>query len=198
MPVVGGIDIHRAQLTFDYVDLDTGEVVRGRIAPADREQLRPWLDRFAGRPEVAFALEGCTGWRYVVEELQRAGVDAHVAEPAETAARRGPKRRAKTDRSDARLLRELLTEGRIPESWIPPQPVLEARALVRLYKDLLDERTGWLQRVHASLFHMGVPDWTSPRCRRPGGSASPRRSCPRPPAPPSMSGCARSTGSPRR
>lgn len=49
-------------------------------------------------------------------------------------------------------------EQRIPESWIPPQPVLEARALVRLYKDLLDERTGWLQRVHASLFHMGVPE----------------------------------------
>src|SRR4051812_50217323 len=61
-------------------------------------------------------------------------------------------------RSDAQLLRELLLEGRIPESWIPPTPVLEARALVRLYKDLLDERTGWLQRVHASLFHLGAPD----------------------------------------
>jgi transposase len=35
---------------------------------------------------------------------------------------------------------------------------LEARALVRLYKDLLDERTGWLQRVHAGLFHMGAPE----------------------------------------
>jgi transposase len=156
--IVGGIDIHRAQLTFDYVDLDSGEVFRGRIAPADRAQLRQWLDRFIERTDVAFALEGCTGWRYVVEELHRAGITAHVAEPAETAARRGPKRRAKTDRSDAQLLRDLLLEGRIPESWIPPQPVLEARALVRLYKDLLDERTGWLQRVHASMFQMGVPD----------------------------------------
>ena len=158
MAVVGGIDIHRAQLTFDYVDVDSGEVVRGRIAPADREQLRRWLRRFAGHVGVSFALEGCTRWRYVVEELQRAGITAHVAEPAETAARRGPKRRAKTDRSDAQLLRDLLLEGRIPESWIPPQPVLEARALVRLYKDLLDERTGWLQRVHAGLFHDGAPE----------------------------------------
>jgi transposase len=158
VPVVGGIDIHRGQLTFDYVDLNTGEVSRGRIAPADRQRLREWLQRFAGRDEVVFALEGCTGWRYVVEELQHAGVQAHVAEPAETAARRGPKRRAKTDRSDARLLRDLLLDDRIPESWIPPQPVLEARALVRLYKDLLEERTGWLQRVHATLFHLGAPD----------------------------------------
>jgi transposase len=158
MPVVGGIDIHRQQLTFDYVDTDSGESATGRISPADRQCLRAWLGRFAGRPDVAFALEGCTGWRYVVEELMRAGIEVHVAEPAETAARRGPKRRAKTDRTDSRLLRELLTEGRIPESWIPPQPVLEARAVVRLYKDLLDERTGWLQRVQASLFHMGVPE----------------------------------------
>jgi len=158
VPVVGGMDIHRKQLTFDYVDLDNGEVVRGRIAPADRDELREWLERFTARSQVAFAVEGCTGWRYVVEELQRAGVEAHLAEPAETAARRGPKRRAKTDRSDARLLRELLVDGRIPESWIPPEPVLEARVVVRLYKDLLDERTGWLQRVHAGLFHQGVPD----------------------------------------
>src|SRR5438874_2322177 len=39
------MDIHRAQLTFDYVDLDSGEIFRGRIAPADREQLRGWLHR---------------------------------------------------------------------------------------------------------------------------------------------------------
>ena len=25
MPIVGGLDIHRAQITFDYVDLTTGE-----------------------------------------------------------------------------------------------------------------------------------------------------------------------------
>lgn len=52
----------------------------------------------------------------------------------------------------------MLLEQRIPESWALPRPILEARALVRLYKDLLDERTGWLQRVHAGLFHMGAPD----------------------------------------
>ena len=65
MPIVGGLDIHRKQLTFDYLITETGEVKRGQIAPADRAHLRAWLARFAGRDEVAFALEGCTGWRYV-------------------------------------------------------------------------------------------------------------------------------------
>ena len=45
MPIVGGLDIHRKQLTFDYLDTVTGEVKRGQIAPADRVHLRAWLAR---------------------------------------------------------------------------------------------------------------------------------------------------------
>jgi len=86
MTIIGGLDIHRKQLAFDYLDTVTGEVKRGQVAPADRAHLRAWLARFAGRDDVAFALEGCTGWRYVAGELSAAGCAAHVAEPADTAA----------------------------------------------------------------------------------------------------------------
>jgi hypothetical protein len=72
MSVVGGLDIHRKQITFDYVDTETGEVRRGQICPADLEHLAKWLARFAGR-DGHFALEGCTGWRYVAEEILAAG-----------------------------------------------------------------------------------------------------------------------------
>jgi transposase len=106
---------------------------------------------------VLFAVEGCTGWRYVVEEITAAGFEAHLAEPADTQAARGPKRHAKTDRSDARLLRELLQDGRLPESWIAPEVVLEWRERVRVYKSLVDQRTTWVQRIHAELFQHGVP-----------------------------------------
>lgn len=54
-------------------------------------------------------------------------------------------------------LRQLLVRGDLPESWIPPAHVLEARAQVRLYKDLDEERTAWVQRVHACLYHHGAP-----------------------------------------
>lgn len=73
-----------------------------------------------------------------------------------TQAARGPKRRAKTDRSDAALLRELLQRGDLPESWIPPTAVLEWRERVRLYKSLVDQRSVWTQRIHAELFQHGV------------------------------------------
>ncbi len=157
MPIVGGLDIHRKQLTFDYLDTVTGEVKRGQIAPADRVHLRAWLARFAGRDDVAFALEGCTGWRYVAEELAGAGVAAHVAEPADTAFARGRKRHAKTDKTDSRHLRELLAEGRLPECWIPPSRILECRALLETYHDLRAEHTAWVQRIHAVFFHQGAP-----------------------------------------
>jgi transposase len=145
MAIVGGFDVHRAQITFDQVDTDTGE------------NLRKWLEPLAGRSDVAFALEGCTGWRFVAEELARAGIEVHLAEPADTATLRGKKKRAKTDRADARHLRELLLQNRIPESWVAPDHVLEVRALGRLYVGLMDERRQWQQRIHAQLFHQGVP-----------------------------------------
>jgi transposase len=54
-------------------------------------------------------------------------------------------------------LRELLERGELPLSWIPPEHLLELRCRVRLRQTLADERRAWLQRVHAQLFHHGIP-----------------------------------------
>ena len=161
MTIVMGLDVHRQQITFDALDTDTGEIRRGRIRPADRETVRHFLCGFEGQ-QVEAALEATTGWRFVVEELRAAGAGAHLAEPAETRSRRGTKRRAKTDRLDALHLRDLLVEGRLPESWVPPEHLLELRSKVRLRKTLVDERTAWQQRIHAQLFHHGRPQSSGP------------------------------------
>jgi transposase len=55
------------------------------------------------------------------------------------------------------LLRELLMADRIPESWIPPDHLLDLRALVRLRHALVNERGEWQQRIQAVLYHHGVP-----------------------------------------
>src|SRR4249919_1646704 len=152
----GGLDLHRGKITIDVVDTAKGASERGRVAPADRATFRRWLEGFADRP-VELAVEGCTGWRFVVEECAQVGARAHLAEPADVAGLKGRRQHAKTDRLDARHLRELLETGNLPECWIPPGHVLETRAKVRLYKDLLEERCGWQQRIHATLFHLGAP-----------------------------------------
>lgn len=160
MAIVGGQDVHRQQITFDYLDIDTGQVSTGQIPAADRRQFAAWLTRrFSDRADdatIEFSVEGCSGWRYVAEELASAGMVAHLAEPAETADLRGRKKRAKTDRADARHQRDLLLQGRLPTCWIPPSEVLEARALLGCYHDLRPDHTAWLQRIHAVLFHQGA------------------------------------------
>ena len=58
MSIVGAFDVHRRQLTFDYLDTVTGGVQRGRVVPGDRDHLRRWLPRFAGCDDVHFAPGG--------------------------------------------------------------------------------------------------------------------------------------------
>ena len=108
MAIVAGFDVHRAQITFDALDTETGEVTRGRIDSTPAAVGR-WVARFGGR-EIHVAVEACTGWLFVCDALAAAGAVAHLAEPVETRALRGRKRRAKTDREDARWLRT--REGR--------------------------------------------------------------------------------------
>ena len=80
MTIVMGLDQHRAQITAEWLDSETSEVSRGRVAPAHRESVRRFLERFRGQ-ELEAALEATTGWRFVVQELRRAGAVAHLAEP---------------------------------------------------------------------------------------------------------------------
>src|SRR5215211_2393036 len=43
MAIVGGLDIHRRQITYDWVDTDTGQARHGRIQPAPVSSYGPGL-----------------------------------------------------------------------------------------------------------------------------------------------------------
>ena len=47
MVIVAGLDVHRAQITFDALDTETGEVTRGRIDATPAAVAR-WTQRFQG------------------------------------------------------------------------------------------------------------------------------------------------------
>src|SRR3954469_12238426 len=80
--IVMGLDQHRSQITAEWLDTESGEIARARVAPAHREGVRCFLARFGGG-ELEVALEATTGWRFVVEELHAIGAEIHLAEPAE-------------------------------------------------------------------------------------------------------------------
>jgi hypothetical protein len=88
MAIVAGFDVHRAQITFDALDTEMGEITHGRIDSTPAAVGR-WAARFAaGEVKVDVAVEACTGWLFVCDALAaarrdaasgRAGGDARVA-----------------------------------------------------------------------------------------------------------------------
>jgi transposase len=171
--IVAGFDVHRRQITVDALDTVSGELWRGQIQSSEAA-VEEWAGLFAGRV-VHVAVEACTGWLFVCRALERCGAVAHLAEPVETSALRGRKRRAKTGRADARWLRELLVEGRLPEAWIAPEHVRQWRSRARLRNTLVTERTSQTQRIRATLYHH-ADRRRARRSAHAGRSSVPRRS----------------------
>ena len=112
-----GLDQHRAQITADWVDTSTGETWRSRVTPGHRGGVRQFLGRFAGQ-ELEVALEATTGWRFVVEELHAVGARVHLAEPAETSALRGSKKRQ--ERPGGRQASAAAADGRPAPGVVDP------------------------------------------------------------------------------
>jgi transposase len=149
------VDIHKHVFQAAVLDAESGEIVESRFA-ATREALAVWEREWNGKLAVV-AIEATCGWRWVARELQAAGHDVRLAEPAQALALKGKKRRAKTDRLDARWLAMLLAKEMLPTSWLPPEDIQRLRDLTRLRQALRHDRTRWAQRLHAILAHEGWP-----------------------------------------
>ena len=72
MTIVMGLDQHRAQITAEWIDTDTGEITRSRITPAHRDGGRRFCEKFRGQ-QLEVGLEATTGWRFVADELAQVG-----------------------------------------------------------------------------------------------------------------------------
>lgn len=154
--MMAGIDIHKRVLQSAVLEPASGEFTEQRFS--GREGLADWAMRWRGRV-AAVAIEATTGWRWVARELMAAGFEVHLVDPGQAKALRGKKRKAKTDRLDARWLCLLLVRGLLAEceAWLPPAEIQELRDQTRLRKALADDRTRWAQRLHALLTQEGWP-----------------------------------------
>ena len=86
-----------------------------------------------------------------------AGAVPHLAEPVETRALRGSQA-ARQDRSRGRALAARAARRRPVAGGVDPARARPSVALTRarLRHTLIDERTQWMQRIQATLFHHGV------------------------------------------
>ena len=112
---------------------------------------RPGADGFICTAASRESSEHGDGWG------PKLGARVEPAEPAQALALKGKRRRAKTDRLDARWLAMLLAKEMLPVSWLPPEEIQRLRDLTRLRQALRHDRTRWAQRLHAILVHEGWP-----------------------------------------
>jgi transposase len=154
--MMAGIDIHKRVLQSAVLEPAAGEFVEERFS--GREGLADWAMRWRGRVGTV-AIEATTGWRWVARELIAAGFEVHLVDPGQAKALRGKKRKAKTDRLDARWLCLLIARGLLAEAeaWLAPAEIQELRDRTRLRKALADDRSRWAQRLHALLTQEGWP-----------------------------------------
>jgi transposase len=148
-----GVDLHRN--ISHIVALDAGgELVLERRFGNSRSEFARIFGELEPDPiEVAF--EATYGWSWFAELLADAGIPAHMAHPLATKAIASG--RVKNDAVDARTLAHLLRANLLPEAWIAPPDVREARRLVRMRVSLVRMRSRLKAQVHALCADAGVP-----------------------------------------
>jgi transposase len=92
---------------------------------------------------VVVGIEATGAMQWFLELLEELGIECRVGHPAKIRAKET--RKQKHDRRDARLILELLIEGRFPEIWMPS---IEQRDL----RTLLRDRHQWV-KMRARLQH---------------------------------------------
>src|SRR5438132_2541978 len=147
-----GVDLHRK--TSHVVALDVGgEVLLSRrIDSRPNELLRVFGELEPAPLEVAF--EATFGWSWFADLLADAGIPAHMAHPLATKAISSA--RVKNDSVDAKTLAHLLRSNLLPEAWMAPAEVREARRLVRMRAALMRISSRIRCQVHALLGEHGV------------------------------------------
>lgn len=151
--MLAAIDIHKAVFQAAVLDPADGVITEQRFK-ASRERLVEWLAEWDGKLDVV-ASGATTGWRWVARELQSRGIEVRLTDAGRASALQGNRKRAKTDRLDARWLVMLLARDMLPEAWMAPEEIQRLRDRTRLRIALTDDHTRWAQRLHAILVHEG-------------------------------------------
>jgi transposase len=104
--------------------------------------------------EVKVAIEPVTGWRWVVKQLEEAGLEVHIAHPQKV--RMIAESKQKTDFNDARTLADLLRAGMLPESYRVADEIYELRVVLRERNFLVSQRTAVKNRLHGIATTQGL------------------------------------------
>jgi len=133
----GAIDLHSNNSVLGLID-DQGQRLHMRKLPNDLETIKRTLDPFAAQLR-GIVVESTYNWYWLVDGLQAAGYQVHLANPTATEPYSGLKH--SDDSSDAWWLAELLRLKLLKEGHVYPRSERATRDLLRKRAHLVQQRT---------------------------------------------------------
>ncbi len=151
---VVGLDVHKSFIAYSLLDRRGQERESGRIR-SSRASLSRLFDEKIGRrrTHIAFEASRSSLWVYRLG-AERLGKDrVHVAQASRIRAIANSQE--KNDANDAWWLAYLTHEGRLPESYVPPDEILELRIATRERHNAVKVRTKIINRLKGHLAQLG-------------------------------------------
>ncbi len=146
-----GLDVHKRHNQACVMD-ESGMIVQERRFLNTKEELDRFLESLPEDSQIA--MEACSVWQPVFEEIEEKGFGVHLAHPNKV--KLIAEARVKTDRIDAKVLAHLLRTDMLPEAYIAPENIRKLRAIVRHRYSLVRLRAGVKHRVHSILHKTGI------------------------------------------
>jgi len=142
-----GIDVHKRYAQVAVID-EAGEIVEEvRVQNANLDDL---AKRYAGAEAV---IEATSNYYHIHDTLSE-HLDVTVAHSSKLTLIANADK--KTDRVDAKVLARMGRLDSVPESYVPPDEIREARALVRGRQKLVENRTEYANKIHGLLSDHGI------------------------------------------
>lgn len=150
-----GCDAHKRYSIFASIN-EKGQ----RGAPVRVENNRALFRLYLSQlpPASVIALETVGNWYWMVDEMEKAGHMPRLVHAGKAKLMMGNIN--KTDKLDAHSLALLLRNGVLPSVWIPPGDIRDQRELPRMRMALVQMRTKFKNRIHATLdkYALQIPE----------------------------------------
>ena len=154
-PCTIGLDIHHRQITACVLKVDSEGKTMCEFKQFNtfKRGLRALADWVVSHTPDDVVMES-TGiyWKSPYAVLEKAGIHARVVNARHV--KNVPGR--KTDIQDAQWLAMLARSGLLNGSFIPPEPIREARLIGRQRQKLVDQRSAEKNRLHKILADSGI------------------------------------------
>lgn len=149
-----GLDYHQNSVRVCAMN-HKAEILVDRDVRSDWYSIRNVVADWKG--PVHAVLESCSGAAAMADELVlHAGWSVQLAHPGYVS--RMKQSQDKTDKTDGRVLADLLRVGYVPQVWLAPEPIRELRRLNGYRNNLTEQRRNLKLRIGALLRDQRVLD----------------------------------------